>query len=85
MSLNIIREQIIKIAKTVLLNRGIPQEPDLTTSLAEDGLGLDSLGRLKLLAEIEKEMKVDLPEEYWGGSNFKNLGEIINLVSQIKA
>ncbi len=75
-----ISEDILKIAKRVLQERGITGNLDLMNPLNEEGLGLDSIGRLNLLAEIEKETRVELPEECWGSRTFDNLFSIIQFI-----
>lgn len=71
-------EQIIlTIAEHVLSSKGITNKPTLEASLAETGLGLDSLGRLTLLAEIEKKMQIEFSEQCWEGSSFANLKDIL--------
>jgi acyl carrier protein len=77
-----ISKRILKIADRVLRERGISRKPSSEESLAEDGIGLDSIGRLVLLAEIEKEMQIELPEEYWGSRTFENLEEIVQFILQ---
>jgi len=75
-------KRILEIVNRVLRERGISKKPNLEDSLAEDGIGLDSIGRLSLLAEIEKEMHIDFPEEYWGSRTFRNLEEIVQFIWQ---
>ena len=65
-----------------MIEQDIENEVDLDASLAEDGLGFDSMGRLELMHAIEKGLQVDIPEKYWGMRSFKNLKEIIYFISK---
>jgi acyl carrier protein len=71
--------QVLDIARRLLREQGIQREPRLDISLAEDGLGFDSMRRLELLAAVEKECGVSIPEKYWSGSRVKNLNDLIRI------
>ena len=74
-------DQVLVIAERFMRKQGIHQKPDLDTVLSEDGLGLDSMARLALLGAIEEELRVNIPEEYWGSGMIKNLRHLVEVVS----
>ncbi len=71
---------VLDVAARVMRDQGIHHAPDLDIPLDEDGLGLDSMGRLELLHAIERELSVSIPEEYWGTKRFENLRHIARVV-----
>ncbi len=73
---------MLSVAQRVMRQRGLDGKADLDVSLAEDGLGLDSMGRLELLQAVEEEFGVEIPEEYWGTRQLANLRALIKLVSK---
>lgn len=82
MTIEKIKEKIIEITQQVLESRGLSSEINVSIPLSEEGLGLDSIGLLTLLSEIEKKMKLDFPEKFWGSTTFQNLTEIIEYIHQ---
>ena len=76
--------QLLDIARRLLREQGIQREPRLDISLAEDGLGFDSMRRLELLAAVEKECGVSIPEKYWSGPRVKDLNDLIRIVGARK-
>jgi acyl carrier protein len=74
--------KVLDTAARVMRGEGIHHEPDLDASLGEDGLGLDSMGRLELFHAIEAELCVRIPEEYWGTKRFKNLRHLIRVTTK---
>ena len=63
------------------LGEGDPLDPD--ASLAE--LGLDSLGVIDLLVEIEEAFEVTLPDELITAESFSTANHILALVDQAAA
>lgn len=77
-----IEQQLIAITQDVLKERGICTTFEMQDSLNEEGLGLDSISRLSLLAKVESHFEMEFPEEYWGSKTFTNLKAIEYFVSQ---
>ena len=76
--------KVLNIARRMLREQGIKREPQADISLAEDGLGFDSMGRLELFAAVEKECGVAIPEKYWSGRRVKNLNDLIRIAGARK-
>lgn len=74
--------RVLALAARVMTEQGINRTPHLRDSLAEEGLGLDSMGRLELLQVIEQELGVSIPEEYWGTRRFKDLGDVVRVAAK---
>lgn len=74
-----LEERFLNILSGVMENRGLRREIKLDLSLQES-LGLDSMGRLELLIEIEKEFQIEFEEEYWGTNAFGTPREILSYV-----
>lgn len=77
-------QQIIEIARQVATRRGLPRGPELDEPLDQQGLGMDSIGLLSLLAEVEKQLEVDLPEESWDGRSLRTVAQIATLVQSLR-
>lgn len=73
--------QLINIVRHMVCNQD-QKNIDLDTPLGAEGLGLDSIGRLNLLSEIENTLCMEFPEEYWGGRMFLNLRGIYNFIME---
>ena len=69
-------ERIAAIAGRLMGELGLPGQPRLDAPLGEGGLGFDSMGKLDLLAAVEKECAVAIPEKYWGPRQLKNLADL---------
>lgn len=77
-------EKITVITGRVLQERGISRTVDPYSPLNENGLGLDSMSRLSLLTELEQELNIEFPEEYWGSRTFENISAIVNYIMENK-
>lgn len=77
-----LRDSVSSVARRIMSEQGIADELRLDVSLGEDGLGLDSMGRLELLRAVEQELHVTIPEAYWGSKRFKNLDDLIRVISR---
>lgn len=75
---------VLDVAEKVLTERGIADAPNLDKPLTEVGIGLDSIGRLSLLTEIEEKTDIEFPEEYWGSKTFENLSKIVHFINDQK-
>lgn len=83
MKINEFQNKLINITRSVLKARGVEvNQIDMQLPLSEEGIGLDSIGRLTLLGEIEKVFYTEFPEEYWGRSTFRNLQEIVDFLKE---
>ncbi len=71
--------EVCAIAREMLEARGIERVVSLDDPLGAEGLGLDSVGQLDLLGEIEKRCKVRIPEAYWGSQPLRNLNHLLDV------
>ena len=71
-----LQDKIVSITERVLKDCGIMRDLDKNIPLNENGLGLDSISRLTLLSEIEKELNIEFSEEYWGSKTFESISDI---------
>jgi acyl carrier protein len=74
-----LEQVVVGIAKRLMAEQGLSGEPTLASVLGEEGLGFDSMGRLDLLAAIEKEAGVTIPEKYWSGRKLRTLGDVVKV------
>lgn len=73
-------EQIIlTVAKRLMAEQGLNGDPQLTSAIGEGGLGFDSMGRLDLLAAVEKQGGVTIPEKYWSGRKLQTLADVVKV------
>jgi acyl carrier protein len=77
-----LKERFIETITKVLKKRGLEREIKFEQPLDELGLGLDSMGRLELLIEIEKEFQLEFEEEDWGTNMFKTPNEILGYIRE---
>jgi len=70
---------VTAIAEAMLADRGVPRPVGLDEPLGAEGLGLDSVARLDLLASVEKRCGVRIPERYWGSQSLQNLQHLIDV------
>lgn len=78
-----LEDKFISSLKNVLEKRGLDKKITFSQPLNESGLGLDSMGRLDLLIEIEKEFEIEFPEICWGTNSFHTAGEILEYLKSI--
>jgi acyl carrier protein len=76
--------ELASIAGMVMQEVGLSGDIDWACPLGAAGLGLDSIGRLKLLAEVEEKMNVSIPEKYWGNDTFQSLREMHDFIVRLK-
>ncbi|MBI2435154.1 MAG: acyl carrier protein [Candidatus Hydrogenedentes bacterium] len=76
---------VLEVAERVMRQRGIQRLPSLDLPVTEEGLGLDSMGRLELLQALEETAKVSIPEIYWDGRKLKTLRETAKLLAHLGA
>lgn len=72
--------RLLSVSRDVLRMQGIDCDPDLSTPLGEDGLGLSSLGVIALLNAVEKELSISIPERYWDYRRINTLGGLLNVI-----
>lgn len=75
-------EKVVAIVRRLMAEQNLPGEPALDRPLGETGLGLDSMARLDLLAAVEKECGVTVPEAYWGTKRFKDLNHLVKVIAK---
>jgi acyl carrier protein len=59
-----------------------PEEIDQTVSLFEDGLGLDSIAVVELIALIEKQFKIEFADSELNLESFSNLNVLADCIAQ---
>lgn len=75
---------VLEVAGRVMRERGIHIVPDLDLPINEEGLGLDSMGRLELLQALEDASATGIPEKYWGGRKLQTLRDMSRLIARLK-
>lgn len=78
-----LRNRVLAIAQRVMREQDIDTAPRADVSLDESGLGLNSMGRLELLRAIEQELAITVPEAYWGSKKFRDLDDVVRVVSRL--
>jgi len=73
-------DKVLTVSTKVLHTQGLDREPDLSSPLGEEGLGLSSLGIIELLLAVEKELNVSIPERYWDNRRIDTLGKLLEVV-----
>lgn len=71
--------EVCAVAQDVLAAHGIDRTVALDAPLGPDGLGLDSVGRLDLLAKVEKRCQLRIPEAYWGSRPLRDLNHLLDV------
>ncbi|MDP6932400.1 MAG: phosphopantetheine-binding protein [Myxococcota bacterium] len=71
--------QVCAITQELLASRGVVREVSLDDPLGAEGLGLDSVGQLDLLATVEKKCQVRIPEAYWGSRPLRDLNHLLDV------
>lgn len=74
-----LRLHVLKVASRLMREHQVEGEPQLDISLGEDGLGLDSLGRLDLMGALETECGLVVPKKFWSRVQLKDLNELIRV------
>ena len=71
--------EVSAVAQEVLTDRGLQRAVSLDVPLGANGLGLDSVGQLDLIAKIEKACQLRIPEEYWGSKPLRDLNHLLDV------
>ena len=71
---------VLKVTQEFLLARGIERTLTLESRLSQVDLGLDSIACLELIAEVERQGGMTIPERYWEATNQLTLGGLVDLV-----
>lgn len=74
----IIENKVMEILEELLKLKNI----DSYDSLKDHGV--NSLNMVYILARVEKEFGVDIPEEELVASNFESVNAIVNLINKLK-
>ena len=79
MSREEIKEKLITLCAEIFENSGV--DTDLLEYVDfEDDLGMDSLTFITLLVEIEAAFEITIPDDLLLMENFKNMGDVIQIV-----
>lgn len=76
-----IARRLVEILRQTALE-GSEREFQMTDSLGEEGLGLDSLGMVQFLTAVEKEYSVKLPVAFWSGADSTSVEDCVMAVSR---
>ncbi len=68
---------LLQTTRAFLDDNGIEREVTLDSPLAEPGLGLDSIQRMSLLATIEKQCELKIPEALWAETRTTTLRQLV--------
>ena len=71
--------QVRELAAALLERRGLVREISFDDPLGAEGLGLDSVSQLELLADVEKHCGVIIPEPYWGSRPLRSLKHLVDV------
>ena len=77
--------ELLDITNKVIKERGLEYKVNLNEleiPLSEEGVGLDSIGRISLLVEIEKRLDISFPDKYWGTKTFNSIKEIWEYITK---
>ena len=79
MSREEIKEKLIILCAEIFQNSGV--DTDLLEYVDfEDDLGMDSLTFITLLVEVEAAFEITIPDDMLLMENFKNMGDVIQIV-----
>lgn len=79
MSREEIKEKLIALCAEIFQNSGV--DTDLLEYVDfEDDLGMDSLTFITLLVEVEAAFGITIPDDLLLMDNFKNMGDVIQIV-----
>lgn len=79
MSREEIKEKLITLCAEIFQDSGV--DTDLLEYVDfEDDLGMDSLTFITLLVEVEAAFEITIPDDLLLMDNFKNLGDVIQIV-----
>ena len=79
MSREEIKEKLITLCAEIFQNSGV--DMDLLEYVDfEDDLGMDSLTFITLLVEVEAAFEITIPDDLLLKDNFKNMGDVIQIV-----
>ena len=79
MSREEIKEKLIALCAEIFQNSGV--DTDLLEYVDfEDDLGMDSLTFITLLVEVEAAFEITIPDDLLLMDNFKNMGDVIQIV-----
>ena len=79
MSREEIKEKLIILCAEIFRNSGV--DTDLLEYVDfEDDLGMDSLTFIALLVEVEVAFEITIPDDMLLMENFKNMGDLIQIV-----
>lgn len=80
MSSEEIKEKLITLCAEIFQNSGV--DTDLLEYVDfEDDLGMDSLTFITLLVEVEAAFEITIPDDLLLMDNFKNMGDVIQIVA----
>lgn len=75
-----IRDQIVKCLETI----GIFLEPSDNEDINICEYGMDSMGYIIFICEIESCFEIEIPDEYLNIQNVVSLNKLTSIVSQLK-
>ena len=71
---------VLKVTREFLHARGIERTVTIESRLSQVELGLDSIACLELIAEVERQGAMTIPERFWESTSTLTLGGLVDLV-----
>ena len=74
------RHVVDTLRRRVWLGGGTTRDVSLNQPLGSDGLGLDSLGAVELLAGLEGSLNIRFPDEFWSRGP-RTVGDVVDFIA----
>ena len=71
---------VLQVTRDFLQARGIERAITVESSLSKAELGLDSIARMELIAEVERHGSLTIPERFWESTNTLTVGQLVGIV-----
>ena len=71
---------VLQVTQDFVAARGMERTVTLDSQLSKAQLGLDSIARLELIAEVERQGNLTIPERFWESTNALTVGQLVDIV-----
>ena len=71
---------VLQVTQDFVKARGLERTVSLESQLSKAELGLDSIARLELIAEVERQGSLTIPERFWESTNTLTVGQLVDIV-----
>ena len=75
---------VLQVTRDFVQARGSERVVTVDSQLSKTELGLDSIARMELIAEVERQGSLTIPERYWETTNTLTVGQLIDIVLKSK-